>query len=1006
MLTFLKASCATVLALLALVALPSAAFAQASIAGVVRDASGAVLPGVTVEASSPALIEKTRSVLSDANGQYKIVDLRPGTYSVVFTLVGFNTFKRDGIELTGSFTATVNGDLRVGGIEETVTVSGESPIVDVQSATHERVLGKDVIDAIPTSNTHFSVATLIPAVQSSNTADVGGTNAISLVALTAHGGRNTDMRVLLDGLSTNNTEGAGQFSGYLPNMASVQELSVDFAAGVAEQGTGGVVLRVVPRDGGNRYRGSFFATGASQGMEASNLTADIIARNLTTSTNLQQVWDVSGGFGGPVIPDKIWFFFAARRERHNNFSGGYTNLNAGNPAAWDYVQGPTPTTNDGLQRSANLRLTWQATPRNKFAYFYDNQYRCLCKRNLTPLLTPEATSSIEYPYANITSFTWSSPLTNRLLVEAGFLWHPEEWHYPLHDLDMIGVQDQGLGNLTYRGQIMVNSNGQFPDAIENAFNYRASVTYVTGTHALKIGFMDQHGSRDISTVGNNFNLSYRFNSPSPSQPTPNQLTEYSTPNRLIENIKADLGIYAQDRWTINKLTANLGVRFDYFNDYFPPQSIGPSLYTPNRNLNFPETPWVSWKDITPRIGLVYDVFGNGKTAVRASINKYMLAYGLQGMFGDGSNPINLTSTSVTRNWDDKTFGAGDPRSGNFVPDCDLTSSLANGECKAMSSSLFGQSTPSASVDPDILQGWGKRGYNWEFSAGVQHQLAPRVSVDVGYFRRWYGNFIAIDNLNTTAADYTPFSITAPVDARLPNGGGYTVNGLYDVVPGKFSSINNYYTFASNYGEMYEHWSGMDVGVNTRFGRSVILSGGLSSGKTVANNCAVLAQAPEAITGTAATGTTTSVTLATTPVNIPYCRTDSGLLTQGRVSASYLVPKIDVQASLNYQNLPGPSITANYVASKAVSGGGNTVTVNLVAPGALYGDRVNQIDLRFSKALRYGQTRTALNVDIFNLLNTNPALTVNNTFSPSNTSWQSPLSILQSRFVKLGVQFEF
>ena len=450
------------------------------------------------------------------------------------------------------------------------------------------------------------------------------------------------------------------------------------------------------------------------------------------------------------------------------------------------------------------------------------------------------------------------------------------------------------------------------------------------------------------------------------------------------------------------------MRFDYFNDYFPPQSIGASLYTPNRNLNFPQTPWVAWKDITPRMGIVYDLFGTGKTAVKAGLNKYVQAYGLQGLFGDGSNPVNLTTTSVTRSWTDSNS--------NFVPDCDLTSPLKNGECGVMSSSTFGQSIPSASVDPNILRGWGKRGYDWEFSAGVQHELLPRVSVDLSYFRRWYGNFIAIDNLSTAGSDYTPFSVTAPVDSRLPGGGGYTVSGLADVSPTKFSSVNNYYTFASNYGNMYEHWNGVDFNVNTRLGRGILLNGGFSSGRTVTDNCAVLAASPEIITSTAATGTTTTVSLATTPVALPYCHTNSTFLTQARLSGSYLIPKVDVQASMNFQSLPGPAIQANEVVTTAavaagslgrpLAGSAANVTVNLVAPGVLYGDRVNQTDLRFSKLVRYGQSKTAITVDLFNLFNANPVLTLNNTYSATNSIWQTPLSILQSRFVKLGVQFDF
>ena len=179
--------------------LPSAAYAQASIAGVARDASGAVLPGVTVEAASPALIEKVRSVVSDGSGQYRIVDLRPGTYSVTFTLPGFATVKRDGVELTGAVTATVNAEMRVGGVEETITVTGATPVVDVQGVQQQRVMNKDVIDALPTGRTTTNMAVLIPGMQlqttfSGESQDVGGNTGDVMQALAIHGGRGGDLR--------------------------------------------------------------------------------------------------------------------------------------------------------------------------------------------------------------------------------------------------------------------------------------------------------------------------------------------------------------------------------------------------------------------------------------------------------------------------------------------------------------------------------------------------------------------------------------------------------------------------------------------------------------------------------------------------------------------------------------------------------------------------------------------------------------------------------------------
>src|SRR4026207_2281179 len=248
---------------------PALAHAQASIVGVVRDTSGAVLPGVTVEASSPALIEKIRTVVTDGKGQYRVESLRPGLYTVVFSLTGFNTVPREGIELAGSFLPTVSPAMRVGAVEEAVTVTGASPIVDVQSATKQRVIGEDVLQSIPTGRTQFTAATLIPGMNLNNQ-DVGGTTIINTTggSRTTHGSNGNDQRVMIDGLSTANSELAGQASNFLPNMGGVQEMAVDFSSGAADQATGGVRINIIPRDGGNMLKGTLFGTGANSSFQA------------------------------------------------------------------------------------------------------------------------------------------------------------------------------------------------------------------------------------------------------------------------------------------------------------------------------------------------------------------------------------------------------------------------------------------------------------------------------------------------------------------------------------------------------------------------------------------------------------------------------------------------------------------------------------------------------------------------------------------------------------------
>ena len=312
--------------------------AQASIAGVVRDASGAVLPGVTVEASSPALIEKVRTVTTDGAGQYRIEQLRTGTYAVTFALTGFSTVKREGVELTGSFSATVNADLRVGALEETVTVTGASPIVDVQSATKQRVIDADVLAAIPNGRTQFTAATLIPGMNLNNQ-DVGGTNIINTTGgtMTIHGSNGNDQRVMIDGLSTANAELAGQASNFLPNMGSAQEVAVDFSSGTADQATGGVRINIIPREGGNQFTGGLFATGATSGFQADNYTDELQARGLRTPNSVKMNYDINPTVGGPLSRDKVWFYGAARFTKTQNYVGGmFHNVNEGIENIWLY----------------------------------------------------------------------------------------------------------------------------------------------------------------------------------------------------------------------------------------------------------------------------------------------------------------------------------------------------------------------------------------------------------------------------------------------------------------------------------------------------------------------------------------------------------------------------------------------------------------------------------------------------------------------------------------------
>src|SRR5439155_8253177 len=301
---------------------PLAAYAQgtsaASISGLVTDASGAVLPGVTVEASSPVLIEKVRSAVTDERGEYRIVELRPGTYTVAFTLGGFASFKREALELPPSFNATVNAQLRLGTIEENVTVTGASPLVDTQTVTRQTVLPKALLDAVPSAKTLLSYYALTPALQSpTNAQDVGGSKGETSSRASLHGSKQGDTKMLLDGMSFNWFEGEGSGRTFFVNALTAQEIVVDTPTGStsAEYTSNGVVLNVIPKDGGNRFSGTLFAAGTDHNLQADNLTAALQAQGTRTTSGIRSVYDLNAVVAGPMIKDKVWFMSAHRRWR-------------------------------------------------------------------------------------------------------------------------------------------------------------------------------------------------------------------------------------------------------------------------------------------------------------------------------------------------------------------------------------------------------------------------------------------------------------------------------------------------------------------------------------------------------------------------------------------------------------------------------------------------------------------------------------------------------------------
>jgi len=980
--------------------LPVTAYAQAAITGVVKDPSGAVLPGVTVEASSPALIEKVRSVVTDGTGQYRIVDLRPGTYAVTFSLTGFSPVKREGIELTGSFVATVNADVRVGSVEETVTVTGASPIVDVQSVKRQQTMSGDIIQAIPSARVYHSLMALVPGISLSGTSDVGGVGGPAVITFAMHGGRLSEGRIQLDGISTGAAVGGSGTSYYVVDVGNAQEVTFSTSGGMGEAETGGPVMNVVPRQGGNSIKGSLFGTGANTAMQSSNYTQTLKDAGLTAPGELQKIWDLNLTLGGPLKNDRLWYVVTSRYQGNRKFvEGMYYNKNAGDPTKWTYDPDlDRRATGDGTWKALGLRLTLQASPRNKIGLFWDETSVCVnCLGSGSSTIAPEAAgTTMGFPH-RVQQASWTSPITSRVLLEAGFgtyLSHYGGKEREGNNRDLIQVTEQAgiIPNLVYRSQ-------DWSRPYSATYTWRGSLSYVTGAHNMKVGYTGAFYQNITSSFTNNQRLAYRLNGGVPNQLTMSGL-HFESDSRTEQ-----FALYAQDQWTLGRLTLQGGVRFDHAISTFPDQQLGPERFIPVP-LMFASGDGVNYNDVSPRVGAVYNLAGDGKTALKVTFGRYVEAASVAGIYSN-LNPISRIATSTSRSWTDANQ--------NFLPECDLLNPAAQDlrttggdECGAWANQNFGRNVFSSSYDPGLTEGRGVRPYNWDFGASVTHEILPRAALEVGYYRRVYGGFTVTDNRAVGATDYTPFSITAPLDPRLPGGGGYALGGLFDVVPAGFGRVDNLVARAGNFGEQIERWNGVDVTLNARLPHGLAVQGGLSTGRTTTDNCAVISLLPEALFGATSLGTAN----AGSWLPAQYCHLESPFLSQIKALGAYTIPKIDVQFSGTFQSKPGAQLAANFNVSSAVaaaslgrplSGGAANVTVNLVEPGALYGDRINQLDFRVAKILRFGRTRSQVGLDLYNALNSSAVQTYNQTFG---ARWLTPTLVLPARFAKVSVQFDF
>ena len=1164
-----------------LLMIPTTALAQeGTIAGTIRDAQDAVLPGVTVEATSPALIG-VRSTVSDNLGQYRITNLPIGTYTVVFTLSGFQKQQRDNVVLTSGFTANVSPALGVGNFQETVAVRAESPVVDVQNARQAVTFTGDQLQELPTSRNIVSLLQLTPGIGSSYRPGTaygicnGGVGTFCGPAvqgfdqgeelggslLTSQGQVKVNGMVLNSNASlTQSVAGGpivGMLGGYMADIANAQEISIQLSGALGESETGGATINIVPRTGGNRYAGNFNTTYTRNAWFAKN---DGAYDSINITNPVRYNYDVSGAYGGPIRRDQLWFHSVVRDQGKEQVPGGgefFPNLHYGK---WGYNYQPDRPAGvlsyTNRWQNVNARVTWQATQKNKFNIFWDEQNFCQdpCHGMVATFVAPEAWWSVQVKPNRLQQYSWTNPFTNRILLEAGASItvqdnHTDkhlEWRNPreIPRVSEIGTTAGGdavasrVNNSAGSSAIFALASGSLnTDLIgtgsraqlidSDNFRMNASASYVTGTHNFKIGYDGAVIAQSLFNQANDPRMTYNYTQPSVNVCNPfvnpaltacgnthlgNQFVgpQFSTveeqrnffrrprPASVVINTGAGEvserlnthALYAQDQWTFKRLTLSGAVRYDHATSRYGSTCVGPDVFVP-ADLAYctGEHDGVSLNDVSPRWGAVYDLFGNGRTAIKFNFGKYLGQAALTGVFAS-ANPARRTANNVTVTWDDLNgnrivdcnigfmLTEARRRQANRVPNANTISGGA--ECPgftATSDTLrFGRSPFALDAEgnlpglaltqcgltfgvlPAVLEycnaygesltdGWGRRDYRWQSGIGIQHELLPRLSVELTWNRRRTSNVTVTDRigqgcdrfnsdidvrscnqmfLDYTHPDYHFYSFVAPKDPRLPGGGGYRITGLSTTNNPQATTGPQVQTFME---ERRSTWHGIDTNFVWRGPGGLRLNGGTSSGYSKLNTCYAQLDNPDS------RGRDGGYRGGCDAVN-PWNTRING-------TVAYVIPWIDVLTSAVFQGFRGVSRSANVqdvhksqvtwepgsvsrlndpcTGTAAVEGRGcfgvdrddAIEDINVLMPNELFGERITLFDLKLAKNIRLGNRRVTIGVDIFNVFNSDAITTYNNNYElPENLApgdenpWGTPMGLVTPRFAQFSLQVNF
>ncbi len=959
-----------------LLVLPGSVSAQSTIAGLVVDTTGGIIPGVTVEASSPALIEKVRSATTDGQGRYSIVDLRPGVYTVTFSLGGFSTVRREGIEVASSTNVPINAELQVGSLGETITVSGQTPVVDVQTTARRQVLARDTLDALPTSRNMQQIGSLIPGVKIS-APDVGSSNSMNMVGMSGHGVTAKETSFMVDGMDIRSMSSDGSVQ-YYPNNAMTQEFNYQTSGIGADTSAGGVRLDMIPREGGNTYSAWGYVGGTpNQSWIGDNVSSNpkfqALTPSFTSGDSASFIHEINGAVGGPVKRDRLWFFGSARWQAVDQVVGDtfyapqpITAANWWRAETWSDGE---PGVSDQSILNLSLRMTGQLSQRNKLTALYDRTFKAQWHDMVSgddPKTSTRVTDPKHLIYYNAQA-KFTSTVTNRLLVEAGYS----------STLEVRTSENQpGVGQergtpawyATAAHQDLLTGRmwKASPSGTRGVYPYRyvfsGHVTYVTGSHTAKVGVQFGTGNERNSNDANADLVQLYRNGVADS------VRVFNTPTNANDAMNRDLGVYAQDAWTVKRMTLNAGVRMDHFNSSMMPTTLPAGRFAPIRvfegQKNLP-----NWTNFSPRLGIAYDLFGTAKTALKASFGKYMETWGTG--FAARYNPMRMANE--TRTWDDRN-------NDDIAQDNEIGPS---GNVR------FGLPIPTRRPDPAGVT----RGFNTELTTGFQHQLLPGVSVSGTWFRRRLHNVERQDNVLVSLADYTPVQIVSPLDGAVITA--------YNLFQSKFGAVDRVDTNSKNSDLRRNTYNGIELGFSGRLPKGGMVFGGWTAERTINVACDNISD----------------------PNLLRFCDQSAlgmPVTHEFKLAGNYALP-LDLQVSAAFMSWVGRQLGVNWSIGRTTRYAANCIApctpgalvipgltptslvVPLIAPGTKFGDRWNQLDLGLRRTFRFGKYSLMADFQVFNALNSAAILNENQTFG---SSLGRPTSTLEPRIMRVSTQFRF